>query len=84
MKWYIACAGVSFAIGGSTPNASQVSMITLSGCPPMPLRTMFGRWVIGYAARVFSVRLPSSRSSRRVSWSIDTFSRIVPNRRVVS
>ena len=33
-KWYIACAGVSRAIGGSTPKASQVSMTTFRGCPP--------------------------------------------------
>ena len=31
-KWYIACAGVSRAIGGSTPKASQVSMTTFFGC----------------------------------------------------
>ena len=33
-KWYIACAGVSRAIGGSTPKASQVSMTTFFGAPP--------------------------------------------------
>src|SRR5690606_8553496 len=33
-KWYIACAGVSLAIGGSTPKASQVSITTLRGQPP--------------------------------------------------
>ena len=32
-KWYIAWAGVSRAIGGSTPKASQVSMTTFRGWP---------------------------------------------------
>ena len=34
-KWYIACPGDSFATGGSTPKASHVKKMTLSGCPPM-------------------------------------------------
>ena len=29
MKWYAACFGFSLAIGGSTPNASQVRKTTL-------------------------------------------------------
>src|SRR5689334_25156861 len=36
-KWYIAPCGDSREIGGSTPNASAVSMITLRGWPPMPV-----------------------------------------------
>ena len=30
-KWYMACAGLSLAIGGSTPNASAVRKSTWSG-----------------------------------------------------
>ena len=33
-KWYIACSGVSLAIGGSTPKASAVSMTTFLGTGP--------------------------------------------------
>ena len=84
MKWYSACACVRREIGGSTPNASAVSMITSVGCPPVPDGTMLSRCVIGYAPRVFSVSVASSRSRRRVSESIVTFSRIVPNIRVVA
>ncbi len=40
-KWYIACAGVSRAIGGSTPKASQVSMTTLRGLPPSAVGEAF-------------------------------------------
>src|SRR6516225_8877257 len=36
-KWYIACAGVSLAIGGITPNASAVRKITFLGCPARPV-----------------------------------------------
>src|SRR6516164_9134832 len=41
-KWYIACAGVSLAIGGITPNASAVSMMTFLGWPARPVREAFG------------------------------------------
>ncbi len=40
-KWYIACAGVSRAIGGSTPKASQVSMTMFLGSPPRALGDAF-------------------------------------------
>ena len=33
MKWYIACSGVSLAIGGRTPKASQLKKMILFGCP---------------------------------------------------
>ena len=39
-KWYIACSGVSRAIGGMTPNASAVRKTMLIGWPPTPP----GRW----------------------------------------
>ena len=35
-KWYIACSELSLAIGGMTPNASQVSMTTFFGCGASP------------------------------------------------
>ena len=41
-KWYIACDGVSFAIGGSTPKASAVSITTFFGCGAVPVREAFG------------------------------------------
>jgi hypothetical protein len=31
----LTCSGVSFDTGGSTPNASHVSMMMLVGCPPI-------------------------------------------------
>ena len=34
MNWYSAWSGVSFAIGGITPDASQVRKMMFFGCPP--------------------------------------------------
>ena len=41
-KWYIACRGVSRAMGGSTPKASAVRNTTVFGCPPVPPGSWFG------------------------------------------
>ena len=38
----MACAGVSLAMGGITPKASAVSMMTFFGCPARPLALAFG------------------------------------------
>src|SRR6516225_8045474 len=46
-KWYIACAGVSLAIGGITPNASAVKKMMFFGCPAQPLREASGMNSIG-------------------------------------
>src|SRR5262249_37712752 len=46
-KWYIACAGVSLAIGGITPNASAVKKMMFLGCPAQPLREASGMNSIG-------------------------------------
>ena len=40
-KWYIACAGDSFAIGGRTPKVSQVSMTMFLGVPPSAVSDAF-------------------------------------------
>jgi hypothetical protein len=53
-KWYIAWLGVSLAIGGRTPKASAVSMMTFLGWPARPVSEAFGIKSMGYAARVFS------------------------------
>jgi hypothetical protein len=34
MKWYMACSSVSWDTGGSTPKASQVSMMMFLGWGP--------------------------------------------------
>ena len=60
MKWYIACAGVSFDTGGSTPNASAVRKMTSVGWPATHGSLAFGMNSIGYAPRVFSVMLSSA------------------------
>src|SRR5712691_11306749 len=41
-KWYIACAGVSLAIGGITPKASAVRKMMFFGCPARPVREARG------------------------------------------
>src|SRR6185295_5649241 len=46
-KWYIACDGVSLEIGGSTPNASAVSMMTFFGWPARPVSLALGMKSIG-------------------------------------
>ncbi len=38
----MACAGVSFAIGGSTPKASAVSITMFFGCAARPVFEAFG------------------------------------------
>ena len=40
-KWYSACAGDNRAIGGSTPKASQVSIMMFLGCPPKAVAEAF-------------------------------------------
>jgi hypothetical protein len=51
IKWYIACAGVNLAIGGSTPKASAVRNTMFCGCPPLPSRRIGN--VDGYAGAQF-------------------------------
>src|SRR3546814_2382315 len=53
------------------------------GTGPKFFSDEFGMKSMGYAPRVFSARLLSSRSSSRVSGSMTTFSSTVPNRFVV-
>lgn len=59
-KWYIICARVRRATGGSTPKASQHSRTMLLGCGPTQGIRAPLMYSIGYAARVFSVREVSS------------------------
>ena len=80
----MASAAVSLAIGGITPKASAVSMTRFFGCPARPVFEALGMKCIGYAARVFSVFEPSSKSQTRVIGSNATFSRTVPKRWVVA
>ena len=83
MKWYSAWSRDSREMGGSTPNASAVRKMTAEGCPAMPVSELLLMKSSGNAARVFSVSRSESRSSTRVAGSMTTFSRMVPNRRVV-
>ena len=80
MKWYIACSGVSLLTGGKTLNASQVSRITLRGCPPMHGIFAFSMYSMGYEPRVFWVRSVFVKSTMRESGSYTTFSSTLPNR----
>ena len=50
------------------------------GCPPTQGILALGMNSIGYAARVFSVRLASSKSTSRVAGSTTVFSSTVPKR----
>src|SRR5262249_4163920 len=77
-KWYIACSAFSRAIGGRMPNASQARKKKLVGGPPRPGRSQCGMNSTGYAARVFSVKRASSKSGRRVTGSMTTFSSTEP------
>src|ERR1700727_457565 len=83
-KWYIACSRERREIGGSTPNASAVSMTMFLGCPALLDGTMFGMNVSGYAERVFSVFASESTSISRVRSSYSTFSTIVEKRFVAA
>jgi hypothetical protein len=71
---------VSFAIGGMTPDASQVSRMMFLGCPPRFSTIALPMNSSGYEPRVFSVIDSSSRSISRVTGLRTTFSRIVPKR----
>ncbi len=84
MNWYRAWSTESFAMGGMTPDASQVRKMTFFGWPARFSDRALPMNSSGYDARVFSVRAGSSRSMRRVTGSKTTFSRIVPNRCVVA
>lgn len=55
-KWYIICARVRRATGGSTPNASQHSRTMFLGCGPTQGIRALLMYSIGYDALVFSVR----------------------------
>ena len=79
---YIAWSRVRRAIGGRIPNASAVRKITELGWPARFAGSAFAICSSLYAARVFSVFEKSSRSTTPCS-SRTTFSRIVPNARVV-
>ena len=59
MKWYMACSGVSFDTGGSTPKASAVRKMTSVGCPATHGMRALAMCSIGYAPRVFWVMLAS-------------------------
>ncbi len=84
MKWYAACSGVSFEMGGSTPNASAVRKTTFLGPGATPVGSALPMKWSGYAARVFSVKRSESRSRSRVPSVKSVFSRIVPKRFVVA
>ena len=71
-------------MGGSTPNASAVSITTVLGIPARFSGTEPGICVRVYAARVFSVMESSSRSSWRVAGFITAFSTTVPKCVVVA
>src|SRR5258706_1549997 len=79
-KWNIACAALNLAIGGITPNASAVSMVRLCGRAVRPGFEALGMKCRGYAALVFSVFEPSSKSQTRVAGSETTFSSTLPQR----
>src|SRR6478736_4085527 len=79
---YIACSRESRAIGGSTAKASAARKTTELGCPARFVGRAFAMRSSLYAALVFSVFASSSRSTTPAS-STATFSRIVPNVRVV-
>src|SRR3954447_9991018 len=83
-KWYIAWSAVRREIGGNTPKASAVRKMMVEGGGPRFFSLVLGMNSIGYAPRVFSVLLASVKSSSRVSSSIVTFSRMVPNILVVA
>ena len=79
---YIAWSRESRAIGGRTANASAARKTTELGWPARFVGSAFAMRSSLYAARVFSVFESSSRSTAPAS-STATFSRIVPNVRVV-
>ena len=72
---------VNFDTGGKTPNASAVRKIITLGCPPILGITAPGIYSRGYAALVFSVRLPSSKSGFNEFLSTTTFSSTAPDLR---